>query len=621
MCGIFGFVGRRDRASAIDLNLALKSLHHRGPDDSGTYLSVSKRNPDLACAFAHTRLSIIDLSPAGHQPMTTEDGRYTIVYNGEVYNFAALKDELQQGGVRFRSHTDTEVVLEAYRRWHSDAVERLQGMFAFAIWDDDESTLFLARDHFGVKPLYYSESAEGFAFASEVRTLLATGVVSRQACRSGVLSYLLTGSVSDPFTILEGAKALLPAHYAVVGGGTSAHTRYWDFPAGLSRSDAANAVDEVRGRLREAVDRELVADVPVGVFLSGGVDSSALVSLASRSRPRLHTFTMTFDETSYNEERFAAKVASQFATDHHQVHLDGTAALEEIGRVLTAYDQPSADGVNTYFVSKAAIDAGLSVALSGVGSDEIFGGYGYFSDFRRLLRINQIASHLPPFVSRAFREAGAFNGVSPRARKFAAALRASDPESLYDVIRSMFTPRQVAHLLPDLAQEPKPAAAESVRRDEDAVSMFSRFELTRYLRNTLLRDTDSMSMAHSLEIRVPYLDHKLVEAVVALPASMKLNGRMNKPLLISAVGDLPLDVIDRPKMGFNLPLEVWSRGVMRDRLADVFHSSRQSPVVSPAVMRAIWQSYEDRSPSLTFSRLWALAVLQEWCAAHRVSLA
>jgi len=358
------------------------------------------------------------------------------------------------------------------------------------------------------------------------------------------------------------------------------------------------------------------------VFLSGGIDSSALVALAAKKRRTLHTFTMTFDEASYNEERFAAKVAAQFATDHHQVHLNGASALEEMDFLLTAYDQPSADGVNTYFVSKAAIEAGLSVALSGVGSDEIFGGYGYFSDFRRLLRLNRLAALLPSFVSRSLSGMSAFNGVSPRTKKFAEALRCGgNPEALYDVIRGMFTSQQAAHLLPDLAPDTKPAEAGTIDRgNEDAVSMFSRFELTRYLRNTLLRDTDSMSMAHSLEIRVPYLDHKLVEAVVSLPASIKMNRTMNKPLLISSVSDLPRDVIDRPKMGFTLPLDVWSRGAMHDRLASMFLSSREPSLFSPALMKSIWKSYNDRSPSLTFTRVWAVAVLQEWCAAHRVSL-
>jgi asparagine synthase (glutamine-hydrolysing) len=622
MCGIFGFVGKRERAASIDLDVALKSLHHRGPDDRGTFFGVSKRNPELACAFAHTRLSIIDLSSAGHQPMTTEDRRFTIVYNGEIYNFRELRSELEAGGVRFRSNTDTEVVLEGYRRWQAGVVERLIGMFAFAVWDEVEGSLFLTRDHFGVKPLYFSESPDGFAFASEVRTLLATGTVSRQASRSGVHSYLLTGSVSDPFTILEDAKSVIPAHYVKVKDGRATHVRYWDLPkSGSAPGD--NIVDRVRSLLNESVEKELVADVPVGIFLSGGIDSSALVAMAAKQRRNIHTFTVTFDERSYSEEQYAAKIAAQFATDHHQVHLKGTTAVEGMDALLAAYDQPSADGPNTYFVSKAAIQAGLSVALSGLGSDEIFGGYGYFSDFRRLLRLNRIAPFVPMFVTNTLGGASAFNGVSPRAKKFAEALRCSgDPRALYGVIRGMFTPQQAEYLVPDIADNAAGLHAESQTESlsEDPVSMFSRFELTNYLRNTLLRDTDSMSMAHSLEIRVPFLDHKLVETIVPLPAAEKMHGQSNKPLLTSAVGELPSYVVDRPKMGFTLPLDVWSRGVMRDRVASMFLSERTPALLRPAVMKNLWKSYEERSPALTFTRMWAIAILQEWCTTHRVSL-
>ena len=621
MCGIFGFVGKRDRAASIDLSVALKSLHHRGPDDRGTYFGISKRNPDLACAFAHTRLSIIDLSAAGHQPMTTGDGRYTIVYNGEVYNFAALRSELEAGGVRFRSNTDTEVVLEGYRCWKSGLLARLTGMFAFAIWDEEEGSLTLARDHFGVKPLYYCQSSEGFAFASEVRTLLAMGLVSRQASRSGVISYLLTGSVSDPLTILEDAQSVVPAHYVNVAGNQATHVRYWNLP----KSDCVPRMDivtQVRGLLNDSIEKELVADVPVGVFLSGGIDSSALVAMAARHRHHLHTFTVTFDERAYSEEQYAAKVAAQFATDHHQVHLDGATALDGMDDLFAAYDQPSADGANTYFVSKAAIEAGLSVALSGLGSDEIFGGYGYFNDFRRLIRLSRLAPLVPAFVTNRLGGKGAFNGVSPRTRKFAEALRCSgDPRALYGVIRGMFTPQQVRYLVPEIADDIGGGDGTGDQREnEDPVSLFSRFELTNYLRNTLLRDTDSMSMAHSLEIRVPFLDHKLVEAVVPLPAAQKLNGPSNKPLLAAAVGELPSYVVDRSKMGFTLPLDVWSRGVLHDRFASIFLSERASSLLPLPVMTSLWTSYEDRSPALTFTRIWAVAALQEWCAAHRVSL-
>src|SRR5436190_7265805 len=490
MCGIFGFVGKRERASAIDLNVALKSLHHRGPDDRGTFFGVSTRNPDLACAFAHTRLSILDLSAAGHQPMTTEDGRYTIVYNGEIYNFRELRAELEQLGERFVYSCDTEVVLRAFARWGVQTVERLRGIFAFVVWDRENGSVFLARDRLGVKPLYYTRRADGLAMASEIRTLLATGCAEARFSEQGLRTYFQYGSVYDPQTILANVESLLPGHYGTFDGSSLTIKSYWQPPtATIPTTNYDEALTSIRSGVRDAIATELASDVPLGIFLSGGVDSSAIAALASASGRTLHTFTVTFDEDAYSEAGAAAEVARRYSCEHHQVHMPVDTAVQELGGVLDALDQPSADGVNTYFVAKAARRAGLAVALSGLGGDELFAGYPNFRSFGMLMRAGKIAGPFAQWMS------DTFEGQNTRYLKALDALGARGAPGLtYAALRSMFSKQQrrtLTSLDTDFVQNGHDV------HSADPLTQFTRFELSHYLRNTLLRDTDVMSMAHS----------------------------------------------------------------------------------------------------------------------------
>lgn len=606
MCGIFGFVGPRVAAEAIDLDRVAASMRHRGPDGDGTYRSQAGRD-DVACAFAHTRLAIIDLSDAGRQPMTTSDGRYTLIFNGEVYNFASLRDELERSGVRFTSHTDSEVVLHSYAAWGARCVTRFRGIFAFAIWDGEARTVFLARDHMGVKPLYYAETRGGVAFSSEVRTMMGAGVVARTMSRAGLASYLTYGSVQDPLTILEGVSSLLPGHTATYGNGRLTIEQYW---ALTSDADAVmtfdEAVERVRPVLRESVALQLTSDVPLGIFLSGGVDSSALVALASEASGNpVHTFTVTFDESAYSEERYASEIASRFGCEHHDVHLSADRAVAEFERYVDALDQPSADGVNTYFVAEAAREAGLAVALSGTGGDELFAGYPNFKKFGLLMSFGRIAHPFAPLLS-------TFLGSSIRAQKLGAiAAAGGDPEHTYSALRSMFSEKQVARLI-GAGEIPNGHATMS---KADPVGLYSQLELTHYLRNTLLRDADVMSMASSLEVRVPLLDHELVKCVSAVPGRLKL-AATNKPLLTAACGLLPASVGLRPKMGFVLPMDVWFRGPLRQRIAALV--DRPGPWDTKAV-QSMWAAFLNGSRSVTWSRMWTVASLIDWTSRNHVT--
>ncbi|MGH9441562.1 MAG: asparagine synthase (glutamine-hydrolyzing) [Thermoanaerobaculia bacterium] len=668
MCGIFGFVGDPDRARAVDLDAALRSLKHRGPDGRGTFRSWEgapnsydsrltthdSRLTNVACAFAHTRLAILDVSPAGHQPMTTPDGRYTIVYNGEVFNFRELREELEAGphppspspagqpskrdvdagggGRRpeerssFQSNSDTEVILRAYERWGADCVRRFRGMFAFAIWDRDERSLFLARDRMGIKPLYYLERPDGLAFSSEVRTLLKTGLAERRLDPCSIGGYLAFGSVPEPETILEGVRALPPGHTAIFRGGRLSLRQYWSLPTERESRDAPDLLD-LHSLLRDSVRMRLISDVPLGVFLSGGIDSSAVVALAAAaSDVPIHTFTVTFDEERFSEETFAAEVASRFGCDHHQVHLSARRAASEIDDAVGALDQPSADGVNTYFVAKAAREAGLTVALSGLGGDELFAGYPNFRKFGGILRAGA-AGRLLPFALRG-PKAGGHGRVPHRLRKLQALLAAGgDPGRSYAVLRGMFLSDERDSLLARALALSEVGGSQiqnsefKIHNSGDAVNMFSRLEISNYLRNTLLRDTDAMSMAHSLEVRVPFLDHLLVEQVLAISGRAKIAGRHNKPLLTSAVPEIPEQIVRRSKMGFTLPMDAWFRGPLKEWMSEKLseESARSTGFLRPDGVSRLWQSFLRGEQYVSWSRVWSIAALAGWCRANGVS--
>jgi len=630
VCGIFGYLsGEADLDEAEVLDAAVRALWHRGPDDRGTFRGGFGGE---RLGLAHTRLAIIDLSSGGHQPAETPDGRFTIVYNGEVYNFVELRAELEGLGDRFRSTCDTEVVLKAYARWGPGALTRFRGMFALAIWDAAEGTLFVARDRLGVKPLYYTRGPRGFAFASEVRALLATGFAPRRLSRRALTSYFAYGAVSGPDTILDGVISLVPGTYLLVRRGEIEARVYWRLPLAPDR-DAAFA-DEVRGVqpiLQDAVRLRLVADVPIGVFLSGGIDSSVVVALATRaSESPVHTFTVTFDEERYSEAPYAAEVARRYGCDHHQVHLPASRALLDFGSAIRALDQPSVDGVNTYFVSKAAREAGLTVALSGLGGDEVFAGYPNFRRFGALLGLTHAAAALPPLVHRALGFAEAAAAAPTQLRKLSALLAGDgSAPAAYGALRAMFTPEERRALLAPGVEEPgylgvaaPPELAPLLAAGKlSPVNAYSALELMNYLRFTLLRDTDTMSMAHAVEVRVPLIDHVLVERVMRTPGALKIGSGDNKPLLTAAVSALPESAVNRRKMGFTLPYEAWFRGPLRPWMEGLLlgDTVRRLGFLEPKRVERLWAAFLKGDRYTNFARVWCVAALAGWCDANGVT--
>jgi asparagine synthase (glutamine-hydrolysing) len=625
MCGIVGIVARGAHVPADVLERATASLAHRGPDDSGTMTIRDASGEGVEVGLGHRRLAIIDLSPLGHQPMQDPQTGNWIVYNGEVYNFRAVREQLERLGDRFVSQSDTEVILRAYAHWGERCLEKFRGMFAFAIWDAQRHSLWIARDPMGVKPLYYAQTDQYFVFASEVRTILGTGLVAKRLNPSGLLNYLNFGSAYDPLTLAEGIFALPAGHWLKWENGSVKVSRYWDLVNDRGAEDEVSSKPvlssaALRELLEESVRLQLVSDVPVGVFLSGGIDSSALVSILSRGGVTPATFSIVFREAEFNEQRFSRAVASRFCTDHHETTVSQRDVLDAVPDALRAMDQPSMDAVNTYFVSRETRAAGLKVALSGLGGDEVFAGYATFRMVPRMERAAGIVRHFPNFLRQA--GAGALRGLlaeKDSSRKLAAL--AGDDRVLhpYFLARWLFTPQQCAELFPAAAQyagEANAANAALLARTMplDPINRVSYLEARGYMLNTLLRDSDFMSMAHGLEVRVPLLDHWLAKAVMAIPGKKKL-GKTPKQLLVGALGgSLPDEVVHRPKQGFQLPFEQWLREDMRETVQPALSQIAGGPlgsVLDRAAVENIWTDFMNGRTSYT--RPWALYVLQEWC--------
>ena len=636
MCGICGVVGfdLQETGEAATRRM-LASIVHRGPDEEGLLLS-----PNVTAGIR--RLSIIDL-PGGSQPVWNELQTLAVVYNGEIYNFRELRSELESAGRTFRTRSDTEVIVHSYEQWGKECVNHFHGMFAFAVIEFPQGPkvaakqVFLARDPLGIKPLYYMHAGGAFLFASEVRALLASGKISPQLCADAVPSYLLFGSVGEPMTLVEGVLSLPPGHVLTVSAtrnsSPSKPTAYWkpeDSLPQLRERHVRHHAEAVRTLLEASVARHLVADVPVGVFLSSGLDSTALAALASRAQKSIHTFNVSFPDVEFSEADLAGAVAKKLGTNHQVLEVSDKDMLARLDDAVASFDQPSADGINTYFVSWAARMSGLKVALSGLGSDEIFGGYSSFQASKRLRHISQWARFVPrPFralAARRIRHARSFRGSPDAFRKALAPW--VDPGILphpYFFSRTVFVPQTVAMSSANaaamewsgLAWDQWLSDAVMQTRSMDPFTEVSWLELRSYLVNTLLRDTDVMSMRHSLEVRVPFLDTALVEAILAMPQSVKYNPSRPKALLASAIQDLlPREILRQKKRTFTFPWENWMRGPLGGRIVSGLEewSPSLEAIFGRKKVQGVWRDFQRGRTS--WSRPWSLYVLNEWVKRH-----
>jgi asparagine synthase (glutamine-hydrolysing) len=649
VCGICGvaFAPRNAEAAARARAMAA-AMPYRGPDEQG-FLENEPRAPGLALGMR--RLSIIDLA-GGSQPIWNEKRDVAVIFNGELYNYRDLRERLSLCGHRFATQADTEVLVHAWEEWGEEALNELRGMFALALLDLRERyatapILFLARDPLGIKPLYYTQNADGFSFASEVRALLAGGAAPKRLSEDALTAYLLFGSVSEPVTLLDGVFSLPPGHRMLLylpDRRRTPRARPWWGPEHSPASrdprkprELSSAAKRLRPLLEDAVRAHLIADVPVGLFLSSGLDSGAIAALAARERAGIQSFTLTFPGTAFDEAELARLAAARCGTKHTEVPLNGDAVLERMDEALAALDQPTMDAVNTYFVSWAAKKVGLKVALSGLGGDELFVGYQTFLDAPQFSKLVHGARFVPAALRKMLAPlvaalAGRRN--SPDAGRKAAAAWAY-PDALphpYYFARALFPPGQLERIIKPRFR-PSSISADGITleptwlgwlertanetRKLEPLAAISWLEMRTYMASTLLRDTDSVSMAQSLEVRVPLLDTPVVEFVAALPDKARCSAGVQKALLVEALGDLlPREILGQEKRTFTLPWKEWLRGPLRGGVEASFADPAPSlaPFLRPGGVRTVWSEF--LAGKTSWSRPWSLYVLNEWCRRH-----
>ena len=606
MCGIAGIIGP-DRA-LVEQSLArmLRCQTHRGPDDEGIELIDLG---GLTIGLGQRRLSIIDLSPAGHQPMVNRASGDVIVYNGELYNFQELRRPFEQKGQQFRGHSDTEVLLYGLGDQGPSFLEKTCGMYAVAYFDSLKKRLLLARDPMGIKPLYVAQAHGCLLFASEVRAVLASGLLPLRVDEQGLASALAYGCVQEPLTFFEGIEAFEPGSFQWIDLHPAAGSlrpapvrRFWSFPAIDPSLDEREASERLRATLDVAVKEHLIADVPVGVFLSSGVDSTIIANIARRHTERLRTFTVGFsDQPDLTESSLARETAEMLGIDHTDVQVTGAEAQSWMIDWLNSLDQPSADGLNTYIISKAVRRHGIVVALSGLGGDELFCGYSNFEEIIQIKRGFDSLAWLPRPLRRAAFNARLLNRpASVRERGAEMGSSAGDTASLYLYKRRFKSDKRLhAHGLyaRRLGLHPTflpPEVFNDAREDgEDLPAAISRLESRFYMRNMLLRDSDTNAMAHSLEIRVPFLDRRMLDLAYAIPGSIRMpGGKGGKLLLKSAFDDLlHTKLKTQVKRGFVLPTRRWMVGPMRDLCENALGNLKSSGIMNSDHIDEVWHEF------------------------------
>jgi asparagine synthase (glutamine-hydrolysing) len=612
MCGIAGIYNLERESSSLmsgSITKMYEALLHRGPDDYGIYES-----PDKRLYLAHTRLSIIDVSPRGHQPMSDKGAGVWISYNGQIYNYRQLQSELKMKGHEFNSQSDTEVVLHGYKEWGIEGLlKRLRGMFAFVIYDcrhqdaNNAPKIFLARDRFGIKPLYYYYDKGVLIFSSEVNSITRSRLIPWEENPEAEIAFLVFGHLPSPLTTIKNVFSLAPATYLSIENSNMKLVKYYDLLGSFSGNkikDYGRAQKDFLSLLSETVKLHLLSDVPLGVFLSGGIDSSALVALASKAHPApISTLSVVFNERKYSELPFQRLVSEQYHTRHIEMCVTESDFFKEMENIFHAIDQPTVDGVNTYFVSQAAKHAGLKVMLSGAGGDEIFCGYPSFKQIALLRAVR----HAPDFLKKAAGFAAIFDY---KWKKFRYLLN-KDDLYFYLAFRGLFIPEDVALILGKSVKEVEDTLTKvmlSIPRRQlsrlDPTDWLTFMEINYYLQNQLLKDTDFMSMYHAVETRVPFLDHILLDYVASLDPHLKFSRKVSKPLLVKAMSNmLPEKILFRKKRGFIFPFDYW----LKKGGYDFFHNKIKKINLQQKYRDDIWRKFQQGR--LHWSRIWALIVM------------
>ncbi|AFZ20904.1 asparagine synthase (glutamine-hydrolyzing) [Allocoleopsis franciscana] len=644
MCGIVGFWDNSQQLNTDQLVPMVQrmsdTLLHRGPDDGGTWVDA-----EAGIALGHRRLAIVDLSPEGHQPMVSAEGRYVIVFNGEIYNFVELRRQLEQLGHRFRGHSDTEVMLAAFSQWGLDAAVRsFNGMFAFALWDRQERVLHLGRDRLGEKPLYYSWFGQTFLFASELKALRAYPNFNPEINRNALALYLRNNYIPAPYSIYQDVYKLPPACILTVqpGGNTTQPIPYWSAQsiaeAGIAQpftGSETDAIAQLDALLREAVNLRMVADVPLGAFLSGGIDSSTVVALMqAQSNQPVKTFSIGFYEDSYNEAKYAKAVAQHLGTDHTEFYVTPAEAIAVIPKLPTLYDEPFADSsqIPTFLVAQLARQH-VTVSLSGDAGDELFAGYNRYFWGRRIWQQigwipyplrnaaasaltmrspqawNQTLTSLQPLLPTSFKQ----QNPGDKLHKLAEVLALESPEAMYKGLVSHWKEPEAVVLG---SSEPLTALTnpQGWANLPDFTQRMMYLDTVSYLPDDILVKVDRATMGVSLEARVPLLDHRVVELAWQIPLSMKIRDGQGKWLLRQVLYKyVPPNLIERPKMGFGVPIDAWLRDKLRDWAEDLIDERRlrQEGFFNPQPIRQKWAEHLAGDRNWQYY-LWDVLMFQAW---------
>ncbi len=637
MCGFAGFLDPNlklhpEQGIAICARMS-KSLRHRGPDDEGVW-----NDSDAGYGVGHQRLSVIDLTDAGHQPMVSENGRFVIAYNGEVYNFREIKQELEVKGITFRGHSDTEVILEGCAAWGVEyLLNRLNGMFAFSIWDRESRSLTLARDRMGIKPLYYGRHDTTYLFGSELKALAAYPGWEPSINREAVAALLERGYIPAPLSIYEGIHKLRPGHFVTLrAGSTPQMTCYWKLDdviaGGLERRGLvreSDALEELASRLRTAVGRRMIADVPLGAFLSGGIDSSLVVALMQeQSTQPVKTFSIGFEESAFNEAQFAKQVANHLGTEHTELYVSARQALDVVPKLPAMYDEPFGDSsqIPTHLVSALAREQ-VTVALSGDGGDECFAGYNHYFVAENLGRklervprgIRRALAAIAPLIGQSGlgrkREdtyaRKTVRGGYDRWQRVEGMLRAEGFAELYQfTLCHWHNARAVAGLEEPGADNPFALA----RPHGSRLDRMQQTDMSVYLPDDILTKVDRASMAVSLEARVPLLDHEVVEYAWQLPPDFKVRGNVRKWALRQILyRHVPRELIERPKRGFAVPVGHWITGPLREWAEDLLaeKSLQEGGIMDATAVRTRWTEHLNGKADWT-SSLWDVLMFEAW---------
>tara|TARA_R110002153_G_scaffold18021_5_gene63261 strand:- start:92761 stop:94701 length:1941 start_codon:yes stop_codon:yes gene_type:complete len=646
MCGIVGAIGFIDH-KLIKLVEEMNNIQvHRGPNGHGFWKSNAVDDTFLGSAFAHRRLAIIDLSSGAHQPMSDSNTGNTLVFNGEIYNYLELKEELEKLSVVFRSCSDTEVILHAYRIWGENFATRLRGMFTIVIWDAKKRQTIMYRDRLGIKPLYYSTikkyEKQTLIFSSEIKTLLKSGVVEKKLNPASVESFIWNGFVAggestilqNVFQVQAGYKVIIDDH-----GNIQSKNLFWDFPS-YDSTQKPISIAEVKDELEKSVKLHLASDVPLGVFLSGGIDSSAVASLAvQQGHSEISTYNLAFEEMEFSEAKYARTVASELGTEHHEIILTQSEFINSLDDAMSSMDQPSFDGINTYFISREIRKAGITVALAGTGGDELFGGYKSFVDVPRVTKYSQLFSHFPNAIVQALSDSATsglerlYGNVPPQTRwgKIADIIQVKgDLFKAFQTSYALFTKDFFNQLIITNERYTEYGLDSHLANDlreninnEPELKQVSTMELYLFIKERLMRDTDSASMAVSLEVRVPLLDHVLLEKVSRLDMAQRFEPLGKKQLLRElAIPNLDAKMFDRPKSGFVLPFDRWCRDALQKDVEETLNDRTLcfSVGLNPDAVTALYQAFIAGVRGIYWSRVWAIYSFLWWCRKYNVSI-